>query len=185
MRPVACAVIVSGFLAACESRPPPRQEEPPPAPAQEAAPAPATPPPAAPAPAARMAGAQPPNQVDLAFDGAFTASLVGKAGRCGPFQRDPDRGATFSVRSEDLGVAPPFDLTIVVTSDAEWTNPPIALNLRGEPPVSYVRNIRKPPPGDKVDLARDRSAAAVDVTLQQVAGSRRVHVKGSIRCQAP
>ncbi|MBZ5710776.1 hypothetical protein [Nannocystis pusilla] len=154
--------------------------------AQEATPAPAKPAPAAPAaapaapatapPPPAKAPAASPNEVDLTFEGGFTATLRGKGGLCAP-----GLGANFEVRSEELGVAPAFKLNILVTAEDEWANPAITLNVDA-PRGSWARDRRTPPAGESIALARDHTEATIDTTLRAIPSGEPVKVKGSIRC---
>lgn len=128
----------------------------------------------APAPKARPA--ESPNEVDLTLSGGVTATLKGKGGSC-----SKGLGANFEVRSDELGVTPSFALNILVTSEDEWDNPAITLNV-SEPRGSWARDRRTPPAGESLELARDHTGATVDTTLRPIAGGEPVKVKGSIRC---
>lgn len=136
-----------------------------------------------PAPGAGKEAAAPagPGQVDLSFEGALTARLAGSAGRCSVMSGAVE-GASFQVRSSELGVAPDFELTILVTSEEEWASPSIVLNVKGPERASYARNTMKPRAEDKIALARDVTSAEIDVELKQVAGAGAVKIVGSIRC---
>lgn len=170
MRTLLIAPIAALALAACDAKDP----------APKAAPAPApTPAPAAdtPAPApAKPTPASSPNEVDLTFEGGLTATLRGNAGSC-----SKGLGAQFEVSSDELGVTPSFKLTILVTSEEEWSSPSIALNAT-DPKGNWVRDRRTPPAGESFDLARDHTHATLDTTLRALPSGDPVRVKGSIRC---
>lgn len=170
MRSLATTLLALASLAACDSKDPaPARPAPAPTPADAPAPTPA-------APAPKASPAASPNEVDLTFSGGLTATLKGKAGLCAR-----GLGANFQVRSEELGVAPAFSFNILVTSEDEWTNPAITLNVT-EPRGNWARNRQSPPAGESIDLARDHTSATMDTTLRPVAGGEPVRVQGSIRC---
>jgi len=131
-----------------------------------------------PEPAAKPPATPPasPNQVDLVFEGGVDAKLQGQGGTCAE-----GLGASFRVRSEELGVTPAFELSILVTSEEEWTNPAIVLDV-AEPRGNWGRNKDKPPAGETIDLARDRTQATIDTVLQPIGGGEPVKVKGTIKC---
>src|SRR5687767_12518386 len=72
-----------------------------------------------------------PNEVDLTFTGAINATLKGKGGIC-----EKGLGANYGVRSAEFGVSPDFEMTILVTSEDEWADPKVILNVR-DPRASY------------------------------------------------
>jgi hypothetical protein len=123
------------------------------------------------------------NRVELIFAGAFPARLSGEAGRCSLRRSGPIPGATWQVRSEELGVTPAFSLTIIAEPDA-FDDPSIVVNVTGENRASYARR-----PGsrdDRLALAQDATSADVDVELKLVGTtSESLRVTGTIRCSAP
>lgn len=110
------------------------------------------------------------NEYDLTFTGGLEKRLQGKGGVCAP-----GLGASFRVQADGV------DFTILVTSEEEWTNPAILLNVL-EPKGHWGRNRQKPPAGETIELARDHTSATVDTTLRAVTGGEPVKVKGTIRC---
>jgi hypothetical protein len=123
------------------------------------------------------------NTVDLTFAGAFSARLSGKAGRCSLRRSGPIPGATWQVRSEELGVAPTFSLTIIAQPDA-FDDPSIVVNVTGENRASYAR--RAGSRDERLALAQDAMSADVDVELKLVGTtSESLRVTGTIRCSAP
>jgi hypothetical protein len=163
------AVIAAVALAACEAK------DAPPTPAKATAPAAGSAAGAA-APAPESRAVDSPNEVDLRFEGGLTATLRGKGGRCAK-----GLGANFEVRSDELGVTPSFKFNVLVTSEGEWDNPAITLNVT-EPRGSWARDRTAAPPGESITLARDHTQALIDTTLRAIPGGEPIRVKGSIRC---
>lgn len=121
--------------------------------------------------------------VALSFDGAFSASLEGKAGTCSLRRSGPMPGATWRVHSDDLGVAPSFELTIIAEADA-FDDPSVVVNVVGTERVSYAR--RRGQPVESVTLARDGTSAQLDLRLTPVAATgEALHVKGTLGCVTP
>src|SRR5258706_11628893 len=86
---------------------------------------------------------------DLTLTGAVTAKLVGTAGTC------TCRGdtANITMRSDDLKVAPSFELNILVTEPAEWTDPAMVINVKEPQRGSFGRNRVRHGPDDKASVA--------------------------------
>ncbi|HUS62936.1 MAG TPA: hypothetical protein VMZ28_00285 [Kofleriaceae bacterium] len=138
---------------------------------------------AAPAePKTRPASPKSDSDVDLTFSGAFSATLKGKAGSCSLRKSGPIPGATWQVRSEELAVTPPLDLTIIAEPKA-FQNPTMIVNLRGDRTTSYARPENQK--DAKLVLAEDATSAEVDVELVAVVGGGKLRVAGSIRCSKP
>jgi len=114
------------------------------------------------------------NDVDLTFTGDIDVTLKGKAGTCGGIEG----GASFQVRSEELGVEPSFELAVAILGEEDWAKPPTVLNVKTGDKKSYVWKKTE----GTVTAQRDRSRADFDVTLANVVGGGSVTVKGSIVC---
>jgi hypothetical protein len=140
---------------------------------------------AAPAPSAAPAAATPSaaklGEVDLTLTGAMEGTFRGAATTCSRFALEGQPGASVKVMSRDLGLAEDWDLTFLVTSEAEWETPSVILSVRGEGRASYTYP-RKEPAGESVSVARDLAGADIDLTLKQLGGADKVRVKGTIRC---
>jgi len=124
------------------------------------------------------------NTVNLTFTGAISATLSGQAGRCSLRRSGPIPGATWQVRSEELGVEPNFSLTIIA-EPGEFADPSSVVNVVGGNRASFAR--RRGEAGDeRIALAEDAASADVDVELGLVgAASESVRVTGTILCSAP
>ncbi|MBX3221777.1 MAG: hypothetical protein KF795_14770 [Labilithrix sp.] len=114
------------------------------------------------------------NEVDLTFTGDITATLKGKAGTCGGVPG----GASFQVRSADLGVDPAFELAVVILEEEDWPQPTTVLNVTSGDKASYTWSKT----AGTVVAQRDRSRVDFDVELGKVAAAGKVTVKGSIVC---
>lgn len=134
-------------------------------------------------PMPKPAPAASPNDVDLTFEGAFAAKLTGKAGMCSVRKSGPLPGATWQVRSEELGATPDFDLTII-SEEKSFDDPSIIVNVKGDARASYGRH--RGGKDAKLVVARDGTSAELDVILKKVAAAGEdLHVTGTIRCPAP
>jgi hypothetical protein len=189
MHPVRCLALAVILTGACSKS----REEAPRAPAspQEAFPPGSTAPGSVTALAAKETAASPPlearasaNEVALTIEGAITAKLEGRAGSCSLRKSGAIPGATFQVRSEELGVTPAFNLTVIAEANA-FQDPTIALNVTAPERAHYVRNRAKKNSAERIMLAEDATSADLDVTLQGVATPGTVRLKGSIRCAKP
>ncbi|MCW5832660.1 MAG: hypothetical protein KIS78_09645 [Labilithrix sp.] len=100
--------------------------------------------------------------------------MKGKAGTCGGVSG----GASFQVRSEELGVDPPFELSVVILGEEDWAEPPTVLNVTSGDRASYVWNKT----AGTVVAQRDGSRVEFDVELGRVAAAGSVTIKGSIVC---
>jgi hypothetical protein len=132
--------------------------------------------------AGRQQAAASKNQVDLTFEGAFSARLSGAAGRCSLRQSGPIRGATWQVGSAELNVSPDFRLTIIAEPGG-FDDPSITVNVTGAERASYGRRRGRPEPG--ITLAEDATSATIDVSLRVLGGTQTLRVTGTIRCAAP
>lgn len=136
--------------------------------------------PSAPAPARPSAST---SEVDLTFEGAFTAQLVGSAGRCSLRRSGVMAGATWQAGSSELGVEPAFELTIIAEAES-FDDPSVVVNVTGANRASYARRRGKPDPA--LTLARDASSVTIDLQLPRIGSTGApLHVKGTIRCSAP
>jgi hypothetical protein len=106
--------------------------------------------------------------------GDVTATLKGAAGTCGGVSG----GASFTVRSEELGVTPSFELAVVILGEKDWATPPTVLNVKEPAKASYAWNKTT----GTVVAQRDRSRVDIDAELKNVGGSGTVKVVGSIVC---
>ena len=122
------------------------------------------------------------NDVDLTFSGAFSATLKGKAGSCSLRKSGPMPGATWQVRSEELGAQPPFNLTII-SETAEFDDPSMVVNVTGDGRTSYARHRGKP--DARLVVAKDATSAELDVEMKEVVGGRKLRVVGTIKCSKP
>lgn len=114
------------------------------------------------------------HDVDLTFTGELDVTLKGKAGTCDGVEG----GASFQVRSEELGVEPPFELAVVILGEEDWAKPATVLNVKSGDKPSYVWKKTK----GTVVAQRDRSRVDFDVTLDNLLGTGTVTVQGSIVC---
>jgi hypothetical protein len=114
------------------------------------------------------------NDVDITVTGEFSATLKGKAGTCGGVEG----GASFVVKSEELGVSPTFEIAVIILSEEDWPTPPTILNVKEPNKASYAWNKT----AGTVVAQRDRSKVELDADLKNVATGGIVHVKGSIVC---
>jgi hypothetical protein len=138
---------------------------------------------AAPVPPKKPAAPRSENEVDLTFSGAFSATLKGKAGMCSLRKSGPIPGATWQVRSEELGAsAPTFDFTIIAEPD-KFQDPTAIVNTKGDRRASYGR--ARGANDAKLVLAEDATSAEVDLVLKQVAGKGELKVVGTIKCSQP
>jgi hypothetical protein len=93
-------------------------------------------------------------------------------------------GPSFRVRSEDFGVEPKFEFTLVgQRSDWDGKGAAAVLNLSGPPRQSWARNLVKPAVGDQVTLEAGDRQVTIHLTLKPVAqAADPVVVQGTIRC---
>ena len=123
------------------------------------------------------------NDVDLTFSGAFNATLKGKAGLCSVRKSGPMPGATWQVRSEELGVKPDFNLSII-SETKSFDDPAMVVNVTGDNRTSYAR--KRGSKDVKLVVAHDGTSAELDVLLEHVASSAGdLHVVGTIKCPTP
>lgn len=176
LRPLFISTLIGVAISGCSPEPAPQADDP-----AESAVIAEESLPAAPRPASAPVSD---NTVDLTFTGAISATLSGQAGRCSLRRSGPIPGATWQVRSEELGVEPNFSLTIIA-EPGEFSDPSIVVNIMGENRASFAR--RRGGAGDeRIALAEDAASADVDVELGLVgAPSESVRVTGTIRCSAP
>jgi hypothetical protein len=108
------------------------------------------------------------------------AKLVGPGALCGKMIDGP----TFRVRSEDFGVAPKFEFSVVGgRSDWDGKGAAAVLNVLEPSRQSWARNLVKPAAGDQVTLEAGESQVNIHLTLKSVAkGADPVVVQGTIRC---
>lgn len=133
-------------------------------------------------PKARPASPKSDSDVDLTFSGAFSATLKGKAGSCSLRKSGPIPGATWQVRSDELGVTPQLDLAIIAEPKT-FQNPTMIVNVRGDRTTSYARPENQK--DAKLVLAEDATSAELDVELKAVVGGGKLRVAGTIKCSRP
>lgn len=123
------------------------------------------------------------NEVDLTFEGAFSARLSGSSATCSLRRSGPIPGATWQVRSDTVGDTPAFQLTIIAEA-ASFDDPSVVVNVTGAERASYTRRPGRSPAG--LTLSEDATSATIDLQLTRVAAAGPpLHVKGTIRCPAP
>lgn len=128
--------------------------------------------------AARPHGPMKPT-ADLTLTGAVTAKLAGTAGTC----TCHDDSANITIRSDDLKVAPSFELNVLVTEPAEWNDPAVVINVKAPQRGSFGRNRVRHGPDDKLAVAKDCSQVTIEhVVLKGVATKGDVAVTGTITC---
>lgn len=175
MKSNARLVLLAAALSACSTAPEASLEpKPQPAPAHAAEEPPAARP-------SKPALAGPANEADLTFTGPVHAKLSGPGATCGKMLDGP----SFRVRSEDYGVEPKFEFSVVGgRSDWSGKGAAVILNLAGPPKQSWARNLVKPAAGDEVKLEAGERAVSIHLTLKPVAaGAEPMIVQGTIRCQ--
>lgn len=117
--------------------------------------------------------------VDLTLSGAVTAKLAGTAGTC----TCHDDSANITIRSDDLKVAPSFELNVLVTEPAEWNDPAMVINVKAPQRGSFGRNRVRHGPDDKLSVTHDCAQVTIDhVVLKGVATKGEVAVTGKITC---
>jgi hypothetical protein len=118
--------------------------------------------------------------VDLTLTGAVTATIKGTGGTC----VCKNGTASITLRSDEFGVQPSFDLNLVVTTAEEWTSPAVSINVKAPQRGSYGRALARNGGTDKLSMADDCTIARIEqAVLAGIATKGEITLRGTITCR--